>query len=88
MSLGSRSLLIVLGILALLLAPYLLWREPMDAPFSSMAYHEWRPSARSYAWLIGIALLVTDLFLSMRPSFARAGTGSRRWSRPGSRCVE
>ncbi|MEI7836207.1 MAG: VTT domain-containing protein [Planctomycetota bacterium] len=65
MSLRSRLLLVVLGILALLLVPYLLWHEPMDAYFSSAAYHQWLQSARSYAWLIAIALLVADLFLPM-----------------------
>jgi uncharacterized membrane protein YdjX (TVP38/TMEM64 family) len=63
MSLGLRLFLVILGVLILLLVPYLIWHEPMDAYFASAEYQQWLSSIRPYAWLIGLGLLAADAFL-------------------------
>lgn len=54
---------IVAGIVVLILVPYFLWHEPMDAYFESPEFAAWIASAKPYAWVVAIALLVGDLFL-------------------------
>jgi uncharacterized membrane protein YdjX (TVP38/TMEM64 family) len=63
MSLGLRLSLVILGVLVLLMAPYFIWHEPMDAYFASPEYQQWLSSIKPYAWLIGLALLAADAFL-------------------------
>ena len=69
-SLGVKSVtfhrklvLVILAIVFLLIGPYLLWHEPMDAYFGSAEYEQWLTSIRPYAWLVAIGLIVSDLFL-------------------------
>lgn len=64
-SMRFRHKLIVLiaALVALLLTPYFLWHEEMDAYFASEAYQARLVSARPYAWFIGISLIVGDLVL-------------------------
>ncbi len=66
---------IVIGIVVLILGPYFLWHEPMDAYFASDEFATWVASARPYAWAIAIGLLVADLFLPVpaSPVVATAG---------------
>lgn len=67
--------LIVAGIVVLILVPYFLWHEPMDAYFQSPEYAAWVASARPYAWAIAIGLLIGDLILPIpaTPVVASAG---------------
>ena len=67
--------LIVAGIVVLILVPYFLWHEPMDAYFQSPEYAAWVASARPYAWSIAIGLLIGDLILPIpaTPVVASAG---------------
>jgi uncharacterized membrane protein YdjX (TVP38/TMEM64 family) len=67
--------IIIAGIVAMVLVPYFLWHEPMDAYFQSQAFADWVGSARPYAWAVAIALLVGDLFLPVpaAPVVATAG---------------
>jgi len=66
---------IVAGIVVLILVPYFLWHEPMDAYFESPEFAAWVASAKPYAWVVVIALLVGDLFLPIpaAPVVATAG---------------
>lgn len=66
---------IVVGIVLLILVPYFLWHEPLDAYFASQAFADWLVSARGYAWALAVALLVGDLFLPIpaAPVVATAG---------------
>jgi uncharacterized membrane protein YdjX (TVP38/TMEM64 family) len=66
---------IVAVLVVFVLAPYLLWHEEMDAYFTSPEFADWLRSARSYAWIVAIALLVGDLFLPIptSPVVATAG---------------
>jgi uncharacterized membrane protein YdjX (TVP38/TMEM64 family) len=63
MSLGLRLSPVVLGVLILLLAPYFIWHERMDAYFASDQYQQWLSSIKPYAWMIGLVLLAADAFL-------------------------
>lgn len=76
MSFYLKLALCIAGLLALILGPYFLWHEPMDAYFASADYQNWLASVRSYAWLVGIGLLVADLFLPVPagPVMATLGT--------------
>jgi len=67
--------IIVAGIVVLILVPYFLWHEPMDAYFESPEFATWVASAKPYAWAVAIALLVGDLFLPIPavPVVATAG---------------
>ena len=60
MSLRSRLLLVVIGILALLLVPYLLWHEPMS----------WPKLGYVYAVSLAVLLLGHLCFALFRRSFA------------------
>lgn len=62
-SLHLKLFLIVAGIVGLILVPYFLWHEPLDAYFESSEFAARVASARPYAWAIAIFLLVGDLFL-------------------------
>jgi hypothetical protein len=63
MSFHARLVVLIVFIVGLLLVPYLVWHEPMDAYFASAEYQQWLCSIKPYAWLIGPALLAADAFL-------------------------
>ena len=71
-----KLVLVILVIVFVLLVPYFTWHEQMDAYFASESYQQWLMSVRSYAWLIGIGLIVCDLFLPIPapPIMAAMGT--------------
>lgn len=64
------------GIVLLILVPYFLWHEPMDAYFESPQFAAWVASVKPYAWAVAIVLLVADLLLPVptSPLVATAGT--------------
>ncbi len=66
---------IVTGIVVLVLGPYFLWHEPMDAYFASDRFAAWIASVRGWAWALAIGLLIGDLFLPIpaSPVVATAG---------------
>lgn len=63
MTFHRKLILVIAAIVILLLVPYLLWRGQMDAYFASEEYQEWLVSSRPHAWIVGIGLIVSDLFL-------------------------
>ena len=63
MTFHRKLVLIILAIVFLLLGPYFIWHEPMDAYFGSEDYQRWLVSVRPYAWMVAIGLIVSDLFL-------------------------
>lgn len=67
--------LIVTGIVILILLPYFLWHEPMDAYFQSPQFAAWVSSAKPYAWAMAMTLMVGDLFLPIPASTVVATTG-------------
>jgi uncharacterized membrane protein YdjX (TVP38/TMEM64 family) len=76
MTLQRKLPLIILAIVVVLLTPYFIWHAEMDAYFASESYQEWLLSVRPYAWAVGIALIVADLFLPIpaAPIMAAMGT--------------
>ena len=76
MTFQRKLVLIILVIVFVLLAPYFIWHERMDAYFASESYQQWLLSARPYAWMVGIGLIVADLFLPIPapPIMAAMGT--------------
>jgi uncharacterized membrane protein YdjX (TVP38/TMEM64 family) len=66
---------IIAGMVGLILGPYFLWHEPMDAYFASQQFQDWVTSARPYAWAIAIGLLVGDLVLPIPASAVVAAVG-------------
>ncbi len=58
-----KLVFLIVALVALLLTPYFLWHDQMDAYFASEAYQSRLVSARPYAWFIGISLIVGDLVL-------------------------
>jgi uncharacterized membrane protein YdjX (TVP38/TMEM64 family) len=63
LSFKQRLIVVITVIVVVLLTPYFLWHEQMDAYFASPEYQRWLVSVRPYAWLIGIGLIVGDLVL-------------------------
>ncbi|WP_158633401.1 TVP38/TMEM64 family protein [Tautonia sociabilis] len=76
MSFRHKLILLVVGIVAVLLTPYFLWHEQMDAYFASPEYRQWLRSIKPVAWLIGLGLIVGDLVLPIPtpPVMAALGT--------------
>ncbi|MHC4561412.1 MAG: TVP38/TMEM64 family protein [Planctomycetota bacterium] len=63
MTFHKKLILVIAAIVVLLLTPYFIWHGEMDAYFASDDYQQWLASVRPYAWLVGIGLIVSDLFL-------------------------
>ncbi len=76
MTLQGKLPFIILAIVFVLLTPYFIWHDEMDAYFASESYQEWLGSVRPYAWLVAIGLIVSDLFLPIpaAPIMAIMGT--------------
>lgn len=74
-TLYARLALIVTAMVVLILVPYFLWHERMDAYFASEAFAAWVASARPYAWAVAVGLLVGDLFLPVPASAVVAAAG-------------
>jgi uncharacterized membrane protein YdjX (TVP38/TMEM64 family) len=76
LSFHQRLILLVGVIVAVLLTPYALWHEEMDAYFASAEYQRWLAGIRPYAWLMGLGLIVGDLVLPIPtpPVMATMGT--------------
>jgi uncharacterized membrane protein YdjX (TVP38/TMEM64 family) len=76
MTLQRKLPLIILAIVFVLLAPYFVWHDEMDAYFASDEYQAWLVSVRPYAWAVGIGLIVADLFLPIPAAPIMAAMGS------------
>ena len=63
MTFHRKLILVIAAIVVLLLVPYFIWHGEMDAYFQSDEYQEWLVSSRPHAWIVGIGLIVSDLFL-------------------------
>ncbi|WP_169977572.1 TVP38/TMEM64 family protein [Tautonia rosea] len=76
MNFRRKLILLVVVIVAVLLTPYFLWHEQMDAYFESEGYQAWLISVKPFAWLIGLSLIVGDLVLPIPtpPIMATLGT--------------
>ncbi len=71
-----KLILLIVALVALILTPFFLWHDQLDAYFASAEYQRWLASVRPYAWLIGMGLIVGDLVLPIPtpPVMATLGT--------------
>ncbi|QDV38825.1 TVP38/TMEM64 family protein [Tautonia plasticadhaerens] len=76
MNFRRKLILLVVAIVVVLLTPYFIWHDEMDAYFASEGYQRWLLSVKPFAWMIGIALIVGDLVLPVPtpPVMATLGT--------------
>lgn len=70
-----KLILLIAVLVALILTPYFLWHDQMDTYFASEAYRRWLISAKPYAWLVAIGLIVGDLVLPIPTSPIMATLG-------------
>ncbi|WP_406699061.1 VTT domain-containing protein [Singulisphaera sp. Ch08] len=70
-----KLIILIVALVALILTPYFLWHDRMDAYFASESYQQWLISAKPYAWLIAIALIIGDLVLPIPTSPIMASLG-------------
>jgi uncharacterized membrane protein YdjX (TVP38/TMEM64 family) len=66
----------ILAVVFVLIVPYLLWHEQMDAFFASEEFQQRLIAARPYAWLVGIGLIVGDLLLPVPAAPIMASMGA------------
>lgn len=78
-----KLIVLIVVLVAVLLTPYFLWHEQMDAYFASPEYQRWLISIRPYAWLIGIGLIVGDLVLPVPTPPVMATLGAIYGAVPG-----
>lgn len=76
MQFHARLVVLIVFIVGLLLVPYVVWHEPMDAYFASDQYQQWLASIKPYAWLIALALLAADSFLPVPAPPVMAAMGA------------
>jgi uncharacterized membrane protein YdjX (TVP38/TMEM64 family) len=71
-----KLVLVIAALVLLILTPYFVWGDRLDAYFASPEYQRWLVSVKPYAWLMGIALLIGDLVLPIPtpPVMATLGT--------------
>lgn len=76
MSFQHKLVLLIVALVLILLTPYFLWHDQLDAYFASPEYHRWLAGIKPYAWLMGIGLIVGDLVLPIPtpPVMATMGT--------------
>lgn len=75
-SFHAKLTIIIATVTFALLIPFFLWGDAMDNYFASAEYKQWIESARTYAWAVGIALIVADLFLPIPSPPVMAGLGA------------
>ncbi len=76
MSFRHKLALLIVVLVIILLTPFAIWHEEMDAYFASEDYQLWLASVRPYAWAIGIALIVGDLILPVPTTTVVATMGT------------
>lgn len=71
-----KLILLIVALVLLILTPYFLWHDQLDAYFASPEYQRWLAGVRPYAWLIGMGLIMGDLILPIPtpPVMATMGT--------------
>lgn len=72
----TKLILLIVALVAILLTPYVLWHDQLDAYFASDDYQRWLHTVRPFAWIIGVGLIVGDLILPIPtpPVMATMGT--------------
>lgn len=76
MKLFLKILLTALGLALLFAAVFALWGSRFEFIFSQQACTQWFQSIRSWAWMVGIGLLIADLVLPIPATGIMAALGS------------
>lgn len=74
---SSRLVLLFLVLALLVLIPFLIWGDYFEAMFTWEGSRAWLEGFNNWAWLAGIGLLVSDLFLPLPNTLIIAGLGWR-----------
>ncbi len=74
---SSRLVPLFLTLALLVLVPFLIWGDYFEAMFTWEGSRAWLDGFKSWAWLAGITLLVSDLFLPLPNTLIIAGLGWR-----------
>jgi uncharacterized membrane protein YdjX (TVP38/TMEM64 family) len=70
-----RLLGIFIGLALLLLVPFFIWGEELAQSFSFQGSVEWLRQQGKFAWLAGLLLLISDLFLPIPATAVMAALG-------------
>ena len=76
MSLPAKITWIGVGLIVVILISFAIWGSAMESAFSQQAAMERFRAAPSVGWLVGIALLVSDLFLPVPATPVMAALGA------------
>ena len=63
LSFNQKLTFLIILLFALVIIPWAIWHQQVDAYFASQEYRDWIFSIKSYAWILAIGLLVADLLL-------------------------
>ncbi|RMG18218.1 MAG: DedA family protein [Bacteroidetes bacterium] len=70
-----RLLLLALLLMVLVIVPFLIWGDTLNAMFEQEKAVAWMQAYGAYAWLAGMALLIADLFLPIPGTVVMAALG-------------
>ncbi len=70
-----RLVFIFLLLVALVLIPFAIWGNTLEAIFSQNGAIDWMRQYGNWAWAVGIGLLIADLFLPIPGTVIMAGLG-------------
>lgn len=71
----KRILLVFLGLVLLVLIPFFIWGEELNAAFTQRGAVSWLQSFGDWGWVAGILLLMSDLFLPIPATVVMAALG-------------
>ncbi len=75
MKLFVKMFAVALVLALLVLAAFVFWGESLETLFNQEACAEWFEQSRSYAWLIAIGLMISDLILPVPATAVMAAVG-------------
>jgi len=70
-----RLILLILGLFAVVLIPFLIWGEAVEAQFSTEAAADWVRGFGAWGWAMGVALITSDILLPVPATGVMAALG-------------
>lgn len=70
-----RLFLLFIGLIILVLIPFFIWEDFLNQIFSGDGAIRWLEQYGNWAWLVGIALLISDLFLPIPGTLIMSAMG-------------
>lgn len=71
-----RLLALFIGLALLFLIPFFVWGEALEARFTTAGAVDWLRAQGVWAWALGVALLVGDLFLPLPSTAVMSALGA------------